>query len=102
MEKMVSVAEAKNQFADLLERVIQRRERVIVAKRGKPVGALVSRKDLRRLEALEERERILKRLRVIEKSTKKYIPYDQFVREYEKKWGVDLAAASAEESDVRD
>lgn len=102
MEKVVSVAEAKSQFADLLERVIQRRGRVIVAKRGKPVGALVGRKDLQRLEELEERERILKRIRAIEKSTKRYIPYAQFVREYERKWDVDLTELSTEESDVRD
>jgi prevent-host-death family protein len=86
----------------LLDRVIHRHERVIVSKRGKAVGALVSKKDLKRLEELEERERILKRVRAIEKSTKIYIPFEQFVRECEKKWGVNLAAISAEDSDVRD
>lgn len=89
MEKTVSVAEAKNQFSDLLNRVIYRHERIVVSKRGKPVGAIVSTGDLKRLEEMEDRERA-KRVRALKKSTKKYIPYEQFVRDYEKRWGVEL------------
>lgn len=44
MRKPVSVAEAQNNFPDLLNRVIYRRERIIVSKHGKPVGALITRK----------------------------------------------------------
>jgi prevent-host-death family protein len=102
MEQVVSVSEAEDQFAELLKRVVTRHDRIIVSQRGKTVGALVGKKDLQRLEEMEERERILKRIRAIEKSTKKYIPYEQFVREYEKKWGVNLAAMIAEDADVRD
>ena len=89
MAKTVSVAEAKNQFSDLLNRVISRHERVIVAKHGKPVGAIVSTEDLRRLEEMENQRRV-KRVRALQKGTKKYVPFEQFVREYEAKWGVDL------------
>ena len=72
MTKMVSVAEAKNQFSNLLNRVVSRRERVIVAKHGKPIGAIVSTEDLQRLEEMENRGRV-KRVRALQKSTKKYV-----------------------------
>lgn len=101
MTKTVGVAEAKNQFSDLLDRVARHGERVIVARRGKPVGALVSAADLERLEKLEDRKR-LRRVRALEKSTKRYIPLEEFVREYEKKWGVNLDAMAREELGVRD
>ncbi len=89
MAKTVSVAEAKNQFSLLLNRVISRHERVIVSKHGRPIGAIISTDDLNRLEAMENKSRV-KRVRALEKSTKKYIPFERFVREYEEKWGVDL------------
>ncbi len=100
MEKTVSVAEAKNRFSDLLNRVIYRHERIIVSKRGKPVGAIVSTEDLKRLEEMENR-RVLKKARAIEKRTKKYIPFEQVVRDYEKKWGVDLGLNLPEDPNVR-
>ena len=101
MEKTVSVAEAKNRFSDLLNRVIYRHERIVVSKRGKPVGAIVSTEDLKRLEEMEDRARA-KRVRALKKSTKKFIPYKQVVREYEKKWGVDLGLTTTQASDGRD
>ncbi len=99
MEKTVSVAEAKNQLSELLNRVIYRHERVNITKRGKLVGALVSTEDLKRLEE-SENLKLLKRVKAIEKSTKKYIPFEQFVRDYEKKWRVDLGLNIAEDKDV--
>ncbi len=96
MNKSVSVAEAKNNFSDLLNRVIYRRERIIVSKHGKPVGALISAQDLQQLEELE-RQQTLARIKEIKKRTKKYIPFEEFVREYEKKWGVKLDEVEAEE-----
>lgn len=96
MNKSVSVAEAKNNFSDLLNRVIYRRERIIVSKHGKPVGALISTHDLEQLEELEKQQ-ALARVKEIKKRTKKYIPYQDFVREYEKKWGVKLDDVETEE-----
>ena len=49
-----TVAEAKSRFSDLLRRAEYRGERVIVQRHGKPVAAIVSTEDLRRLEALED------------------------------------------------
>jgi prevent-host-death family protein len=101
MDRIVSVAQAKNQFSDLLNRVIYRNERIIVTKRGRAVGAIVSLDEAERREREKDKERV-KQIREIKKRTKKYIPYAQFVREYEKKWGVSLAAMMAEDTGVRD
>lgn len=101
MDRTVSVAQAKNQFSDLLNRVIYRNERIIVTKRGKPVGAIVALGELKSQED-ENKRRLLKRAKAVEKSTQKYIPFKQFVREYEKKWGVDLGLFTAEDLNVRD
>ena len=89
MNKTVSVVEAKNQFSDLLNRVIYRRERVIVSKRGKPVGAIVSAEDLKHLEEIEN-ARDLALVRQLKKTRKKFVPLTQVIENYEKKWGVDL------------
>lgn len=96
MSKPVSVAEAKNNFSDLLNRVIYRRERIILSKHGKPVGALISTQDLEQFQELEKQQ-VLARIKEIKKRTKKYIPYPDFVREYEKKWGIRLDEIDAEE-----
>lgn len=50
----LTVAQAKNQFSDLLRRAEYGGERVIVERHGKPVAAIVSTDDLRRLEAAED------------------------------------------------
>jgi len=50
----LTVAEAKNRFSDLLRRAQYGGERVIVERHGKPVAAIVSTDDLRRLESAED------------------------------------------------
>ena len=49
----VSVVEARRMLSELLGRVAYARERVVVARKGKPMAALVSIEDLRRLESLD-------------------------------------------------
>ena len=49
----VSVVEARRMMSELLSRVAYAKERVVVERKGKPMAALVSIEDLRRLEALE-------------------------------------------------
>ena len=51
----MTVAEAKNRFSDLLRRAEYGGERVIVERHGKPVAAIVSTDDLRRLEATDDK-----------------------------------------------
>ena len=50
----MTVAEAKNRFSDVLRRAEYGGERVIVERHGKPVAAIVSTDDLRRLEAADD------------------------------------------------
>lgn len=60
-----STSEAREHFADILNSVEFKGERVIVGRRGKPVAALISADDLELLESLEDRldlEMIRKRL----------------------------------------
>ena len=50
----VTVVDAKNRLSDLLRRAEHGGERTVVHRHGKPVAAIVSTEDLRRLEALED------------------------------------------------
>ncbi len=48
-------SKAREQFADVINRVTYRGERVVLERRGKGVAALVPVEDLELLEALEDR-----------------------------------------------
>lgn len=48
----IPVTQARAELADLINRVVYGGERVVVTRHGKPLVALVSAADLRRLEAL--------------------------------------------------
>jgi prevent-host-death family protein len=50
MGKTVSAAQAKARFSDLIAQVAFGGERFVIERRGKPVAALISIKDLKRLE----------------------------------------------------
>ncbi|MEU5520019.1 type II toxin-antitoxin system Phd/YefM family antitoxin [Streptomyces sp. NPDC047860] len=50
----IPVTQARAELADLINRVVYGGERVVVTRHGKPLVALVSADDLRRLEELEE------------------------------------------------
>ncbi|PKO21078.1 MAG: prevent-host-death family protein [Chloroflexi bacterium HGW-Chloroflexi-1] len=52
METM-SVVEARRSFSEVMARVAYTGQRVVVARKGRPMMALVSVEDLRRLEELE-------------------------------------------------
>jgi prevent-host-death family protein len=49
-------ADVKAHFSEFINRVAYGSERLVVLRRGKPVAALVSLEDLRRLEVLEAAE----------------------------------------------
>jgi prevent-host-death family protein len=61
----LSIAQARNQFADAVNRVSYGGERIIFARRGKPVAALVSADDLARLQAVEDADDIRDAKRVL-------------------------------------
>jgi prevent-host-death family protein len=50
----MTVSEARNKLPELLNRVGFGHERILVERHGKPVAAIVSLEDLKRLEALED------------------------------------------------
>src|SRR5688572_26451077 len=50
-----STADVKARLSEMISKVAYGRERLVVLRRGKPVAALVSLQDLRRLEALDAR-----------------------------------------------
>ena len=52
----LSIAEARNNLADAINRVCYGGERVIFARRGKPVAALVSAEDLALLQRMDDAE----------------------------------------------
>ena len=54
----IPVTQARAELADLINRVVYGNERVVVTRHGKPLVALVSADDLRRLDELEEAEAI--------------------------------------------
>src|SRR5690606_41608157 len=51
----IPVTQARAELADLTNRVVYGGERVVLTRHGKPLAALVSADDLRRLEELERR-----------------------------------------------
>lgn len=56
MTVRMTAQEARDGFADALNRVAYGRDRVVVERRGKPVAAIVSLYDLKCLEEIEARE----------------------------------------------
>jgi prevent-host-death family protein len=51
--KSFSTADIKARLSEMIGKVVYGQERLVVLRRGKPVAALVSLQDLRRLEALD-------------------------------------------------
>lgn len=63
--EVISAREAQRAMADAVNRVVYGNERVILARRGKNLAALVSMDDLATLEQLEEKIRFFKRMQDI-------------------------------------
>ena len=53
-EKKVAVAEVKSRFSELLSQVTHANQRIVVTKRQKPIAAIVTMDDLRRLNLMEK------------------------------------------------
>ena len=52
----LSISEARESLAEIVNRVVYGGERVVLRRHGKPVAALVSADDLERLAALEKQQ----------------------------------------------
>ena len=55
MDGMVSAVQVRKRLAEVIDRAAFGKERVILARRGKSVAAIVSLEDVELLEALEDR-----------------------------------------------
>lgn len=79
----LSIAEARNHLAEAINRVTYGGERVLFARRGKPVAALISAEDLALLEHIEDETDIRaarKALREYERKPSGAITLDEYVR----------------------
>jgi len=79
----ISVAEARNGLAETINRVSYGGERVVFARRGKPVAALISPSDLERLLQMEEAEDLRdarKALREHERHPESAITLDAYLK----------------------
>lgn len=52
----LSISEARESLAEIVNRVVYQGERVVLRRHGKPVAALVSADDLERLAALDKEQ----------------------------------------------
>jgi PHD/YefM family antitoxin component YafN of YafNO toxin-antitoxin module len=68
-------------FSHSLTRVVTKRERVVVRRRGKAVAALVPLEDLALLEELEDRADVQEAKRRLADPNGKAIPYEQVRQE---------------------
>jgi len=80
----LSIVEARNHLADAINRVVYGGERVVFARRGKPVAALVSAGDLALLQRIEDAEDIraaAKVLKEYERNPSAFVTLAEYKRE---------------------
>jgi len=54
IDSNISVAEAKSHFSEYISKVAYADKRIIITKRGKPIAALVSVEEIKKLKSSEE------------------------------------------------
>lgn len=80
----LSIAEARNGLAEAINRVSYGGERVVFARRGKPVAALVSPDDLAFLQRMEDAQDIREAadvLKAYDREPSSFKSLDEYVRE---------------------
>ena len=80
----LSIADARNNLADAINRVSYGGERVVFARRGKPVAALVSAGDLALLQRIEDAEDIRAATKVLkdyDRNPAAFATLDEYKRE---------------------
>jgi prevent-host-death family protein len=76
----IAVSDARDPLSEVVDRARYTHERVVLTKRGKDVGAIVSIEDLKLLEALEDQIDIDMARQAISEAGEERIPY-QSLRE---------------------
>lgn len=89
----LGVVEIRNNLADVMAQVAYAGTRFVVERKGRPMMALVSIEDLRRLEALEDAmdAELLRRAKAASRGT---VPLDQVITEYEREQGLTAVEAA--------
>ena len=90
MLRSITASEARDEFAEVINRVAYGGERVVIRRREKELAAVIPMEDLRLLERLIEQEEDRKDaeeaegiMAAIERGEEEVIPFDQAVREIE-------------------
>jgi prevent-host-death family protein len=84
----LTIAQTRSGLADALNRVSYGGERIAIARRGKPIAAIVSNDDLETLQRIEDAEDIRdgrKALREYRRNPKSAMPFEDYVRQREAK-----------------
>ena len=79
----MTIVQARNGLAEALNRVYYGGERIMIARRGKPIAALVSAEELEVLQRIEDAEDLRdarKALAAYKRNPKSAMPYDEFRR----------------------
>ena len=77
----MTASKARGKFSDLLSRVANRGERIVVRRRGKDVAALVPVQDLALLEEMQDHQDAAEAIRRLADPTEVPIPYEQARKE---------------------
>jgi prevent-host-death family protein len=89
MNIQIGTYEAKAHFSELIRRAAHAGERFIIAKKGKPIAALIGLDELRQLEALAT-QRDLEALNAAIKQSKGTVPFQAVLDQYEELFGEKL------------
>ena len=82
MDGLVSAAQVRERLAEVINRAAYGKERVILARRGKAVAAIVSLEDVELLEALEDKMDLENaRAALIEAEKEGTVSWEEFKKE---------------------
>ncbi len=73
----IAVHKVQETFSDTLSRVIDKRERIVLHRRGKNVAAIIPAEDLDLLEELEDRFDIVEALKILDDPNSEFVPWEQ-------------------------
>ena len=75
--RKIGVSDARDHLSEVVDRARYTQERVVLTKRGREVGAIISIDDLRLLEMLEDQLDIKAARQALEESQGERISYDE-------------------------
>jgi prevent-host-death family protein len=79
----ITTVAARQHFADLINRVARRKDRVVLTRRRKPLAAVVPIEDMALLEEIEDREDLrAARAALREAKREGMVPLDQVLKEF--------------------